>query len=72
MDLFNTGKAEEVKKKLKQYSFNIYELMKQVYEETRVPLTSEEKNQIYDRYIAPIGLFTDQEGNISVKIAADK
>lgn len=64
--------VEEVKKKLKQYSFNIYELMKQVYEETRVPLTSEEKQQIYDRYIAPIGLFTDQEGNISVKIAADK
>lgn len=64
--------VEEVKKELKKYSFNVFELMKQVYEDTRVDLTSAEKQQIYDRYIAPIGLFTDQEGNISVKIAADK
>lgn len=64
--------TEQVKKELEKYSFNIFELLKKVYGDIRVDLTAGEKQQIYDRFIAPIGLNISKDGMVTIQITANK
>ena len=78
IDDFCTGNSEEVKlsvlltqiqKRLDEaLRLNINEVLNQVYYDTMVDMTAGEKEQFYKRYIKPMKLITDKEGNLSIKL----
>lgn len=78
IDDFCTGNSEEVKLRtlLTQIQtrisaavqLNVDELLRQVYLETMVDMTDGEKKQFYNRYIKPIRVVIDTQGNLMLKL----
>lgn len=79
IDDFCTGNSEEVKLRtlLTQVQMrldtaiqhlNIQNILQQVYLETMVDMTDGEKKQFYNRYIKPMRIVIDTEGNLSIKL----
>jgi hypothetical protein len=79
IDDFCTGNSEGVKLRtlLTQIQsrldaavhLNLTEMLRQVYLETMVDMTEGEKKQFYDRYIKPMRIVVDADGNLSLKLA---
>lgn len=77
-DDFCTGNSDEiriqavlneVKRELDSVvQFNIQEILDEAYRLTRANLSSAEKEQFYARYIKPMRLVADAEGNISIQL----
>lgn len=78
IDDFCTGNSEGVKLKtlLTQIQMrinaavqiNIQELLRQVYLETMVDMTEGEKKQFYNRYIKPMRVVIDPQGNLTIQL----
>lgn len=49
-------------------NFNIEEIMKEAYTATRVEMSASEKKQLYNRYIKPMKLFIDRDGDVSIQL----
>ena len=77
-DDFCTGNSDEiriqavlneVKRALdSEVQFNIQETLSEAYRLTRANLSTAEKEQFYSRYIKPMRLIVDVEGNVSVQL----
>lgn len=77
-DDFCTGNSDEiriqavlneVKRALdSEVQFNIQETLSEAYRLTRANLSTAEKEQFYSRYIKPMRLIIDVEGNVSVQL----
>ena len=77
-DDFCTGNSDEiriqtvlneVKAELDyQVQFNIQDILHSAYQSTRANLSTGEQRQFYERYIKPMRLEIDKEGNVSVKL----
>lgn len=77
-DDFCTGNSDEiriqavlneVKRALdSEVQFNIQETLSEAYRLTRANLSTAEKEQFYSRYIKPMRLIVDVEGNMSVQL----
>ena len=77
-DDFCTGNSDEiriqavlneVKRALDtEVQFNIQETLNEAYRLTRANLSTAEKEQFYARYIKPMRLAVDAEGNVSVQL----
>ena len=78
MDDFNTGNSGEVKitavlnevrAMLNDYvNFNIYDVLSEAYYNVRAEMTPAEKKQFYDRYIKPMRLTIDKDGEVRVEM----
>ena len=76
MDDFCTGNSDEiriqavlneVRKSLDEaVHFNIQELFQEAIRRTRAELSTGEQAQFYDRYLRPMRLNVDKEGNVEV------
>lgn len=77
-DDFCTGNSDEiriqavlneVKRKLDtQVHFNIQDVLREAYHLTRAGLSTAEQRQFYDRYIKPMRLVIDKDGNVSIRL----
>ena len=78
MDDFCTGNSDEiriqavlneVRKSLDEaVHFNIQELFQEAIRRTRAELSTGEQAQFYDRYLRPMRLNVDKEGNVEVQL----
>lgn len=78
LDDFYSGNATDLKKNAliheiyhyldRTFSLNITDMMEEVYRSTRVNMTDAEKQQFIDKYIKPMNLVIDKDGNISIKL----
>ena len=78
LDDFCTGNSNEiqveavlteVRKALdKACDFNIDEIMRVAYTATRVEMSQNEKKQLYNRYIKPMKLVIDRDGDVSIQL----
>ena len=59
----------EVRRALdKACDFNIDEIMRTAYTATRVEMSQNEKKQLYNRYIKPMKLVIDRDGDVSIQL----
>ena len=78
LDDFCTGNSNEIKERAllkelrerleQEVNFNINDLLQEVYAVTRADMTSGEKKQFYNRYIKPMHLEIDAEGEVFVEL----
>ena len=81
IDDFCSGNNEELKTlalltEMKQYiddrfqSFNIKEMMEQAYHCTRVKMSDAEKRQFQKKYVKPMHLSIDADGNVTIELSS--
>ena len=78
LDDFCTGNSNQIKerallKELRQrleeeVNFNIQDILREVYEVTRADMAAGEKNQFYARYIKPMHIEIDQDGEVYLSL----
>ena len=78
IDDFCTGNSNQIKEQavLREVqaeldeivNFNIQEILQGAYMNTRADMSTAEKRQFYDRYIRPMQLVVDQDGEVFVKL----
>ena len=78
LDDFCTGNSNQIKerallKELRQrleeeVNFNIREILREVYEVTRADMAAGEKDQFYARYIKPMHIEIDQDGEVYLRL----
>ena len=78
LDDFCTGNSNEIQIEAvltevrraldKACDFNINEIMGAAYTATRVEMSQNEKTQIYNRYIKPMKLVIDRDGDVSIEL----
>ena len=78
LDDFCTGNSNQIKerallKELRQrleeeVNFNIREILREVYEVTRADMAAGEKDQFYARYIRPMHIEIDQDGEVYLRL----
>lgn len=77
-DGFCTGNSNEIKVQAllaeirgvleQKVQFNIKDILQEAYRLTRADMSTAEQKQFYNRYIKPMRLVTDAQGNVSVKL----
>ena len=77
-DDFCTGNSNQIKerallKELRQrleeeVNFNIRDILREVYEVTRADMAASEKDQFYARYIKPMHIEIDQDGEAYLRL----
>ena len=78
LDDFCTGNSNQIKerallKELRQrleeeVNFNIRDILREVYEVTRADMAAGEKDQFYARYIKPMHIEIDQDGEVYLRL----
>ena len=78
LDDFCTGNSNQIKerallKELRQrleeeVNFNIQDILREVYEVTRADMVDGEKDQFYARYIKPMHIEIDQDGEVYLRL----
>ena len=78
LDDFCTGNSNQIKerallKELRQrleeeVNFNIRVILREVYEVTRADMAAGEKDQFYARYIKPMHIEIDQDGEVYLRL----
>ena len=78
LDDFCTGNSNQIKerallKELRQrleeeVNFNIRDILREVYEVTRADMAAGEKDQFYARYIKPMHIEIDQDGEVYLSL----
>ena len=78
IDNFYTGNSNDIKtsallREIRDYlnqaiSVNVNEMMERVYRLTRVNLSNVEKKQFYDKYVKPMYLEIDSDGNLVIQL----
>ena len=78
IDDFCTGNSDEIRLKAvlsqlqakldEKVSFNIHELMKEVFWATRVEMGTREERQFYDRYLKKMKVSVDADGNVKIAL----
>ena len=78
LDDFCTGNSNQIKerallKELRQrleeeVNFNIQDILREVYEVTRADMAAGEKDQFYARYIKPMHIEIDQDGEVYLRL----
>lgn len=74
LDDFCTGNSNQIKERAllkeinrrldEEVNFNIHEILQDVYEVTRADMTKGEKEQFYNRYIKPMHIEIDSDGEV--------
>ena len=78
LDDFCTGNSNQIKerallKELRQrleeeVNFNIQDILREVYEVTRADMAAGETDQFYARYIKPMHIEIDQDGEVYLRL----
>ncbi len=78
LDDFCTGNSNEIKERAllkelyqrleQEVNFNINDMLRDVYEITRADMTDGEKKQFFNRYIKPMHLEIDAEGEVYIRL----
>ena len=81
IDDFCTGNSNDIKihtllSQIRQrldsaFHLNIQDMLRAVYLETMVEMTEGEKRQFYNKYIKPMRIVIDAEGNASIQLGED-
>lgn len=59
---------EQITTKLKTYQFNIDELLKEIYWETHIEMSPDEKERFYNQYVKNMHLKIDKQGTVSIEL----
>ena len=54
--------------KRQEVNFNIQDILREVYEVTRADMAAGEKDQFYARYIKPMHIEIDQDGEVYLRL----
>ena len=78
IDNFNSSESQQLKQRVVldylqdyldgQCNFNIKETVERAYSETRATLSDSEKKQFYDRFIKPMKIVIDKEGEVRIEL----
>ena len=62
----------DLKKKLEQsVQLNMKDIMADLYQRLHIELSTAEKDQIYNRYVRPMRLNLDEDGNVAIELGKE-